>query len=283
MCYLWRSCSDELAAHRGVVSSTRYLEIAEELGRELDGCTPGTRVASEHEITTRFGVGRATARAAVQELERRLVVRRVQGSGTYVNRRIDYVISHRRPPSWTATVTAAGAKPRALVKDVDQIPLPDDRAARLARPAGSLAHRVIREFYIDDLLASWVHEWIPVDLVPDLDLALHAVDSIDLVLRQMGRVSPVRAWCRVSLDVPPSEVLRGLRMEASQPAWLVESASRDASSGQLLMCSDSWTRADAVRVVVELQDDPGLDDPGLDDPELRDDTAPRAPVVEEER
>lgn len=211
-------------------------------------------MASENEIAGRFGVGRAAARAAVQELERRLVVRRVQGSGTFVNHRIDYVISHSRPPSWTATVSSAGAVPRALVKGVERVPLPADRAARLEQEPGVLAHRVVREFYIDDLLASWVHEWIPVDLVPDLDLALHAVDSLDLVLRQMGKVQPVRAWCRVSLDVPPTEVLHGLRMEASHPAWLVESASRDSETGRVLMCSDSWIRADAVRVVVELSD-----------------------------
>ncbi|MQA10958.1 MAG: UTRA domain-containing protein [Pseudonocardiaceae bacterium] len=236
------------------VSSTRYLEIADSLADELSGRAAGTRVASENDIADRFGVGRAAARAAVQELERRLVVRRVQGAGTFVNRRIDYVISRSRPPSWTATVTAAGAVPRALVKGVDRMPLPADRADRLERPAGVEMHRVVREFYIDDLLTCWVHEWIPVDLVPDLDLALHAVDSLDLVLRQMGRVRPVRAWCRVSLDVPPADVLRGLRMETSQPAWLVESASRDAPDGQVLMCSDSWIRADAVRVIVELAD-----------------------------
>jgi GntR family phosphonate transport system transcriptional regulator len=93
-----------------------------------------------------------------------------------------------------------------------------------------------------------------VDVAPDLDLAVHAVESIDLVLRQMGRVRPVRAWCRVSFDIPPADVLRGLRMEASVPVWQVDSVSRDGETGRGLMASTAWTRADAVRVVVELQD-----------------------------
>ncbi len=236
------------------VSATRYLEIAERLSAELAECARGTRVASEAEIARRFGVGRAAARAAVQELERRFVVRRTQGSGTFVNRRIDYVISRSVPPSWSATIAAAGATPRALVKSVRTIPLPAHLADRFERPAGSPVHEVVREFYIDDLLASWVHEWIPVDEVPHLDLALHAVDSVDQVLRQTVRVRPMRAWCRVSIDVPPTEVLRVLRMESSQPAWLVESVSRDEAIGDVLMCSRTWTRADAVRVVVELDE-----------------------------
>lgn len=234
---------------RGV---TRYLEIADQLAEELAGCAPGSRVASEPELASRFGVGRAAARSALQELERRLLVRRVQGAGTFVNSRIDYVISRSRPPSWHATVEAAGATPRSLVKEVTRIGLPPEVAKRLEREPGAPAHHVIREYYVNDLLAAWNEEWIPVDVVADLDLALQAVDSLDAVLRQMGRVSPVRAWCRVSLDMPPARVLRELRIEASTLAYLTESLSRDATTGRALMCNDSWSRADAVRMIVEL-------------------------------
>ena len=105
------------------MTSTRYLEIADQLAGELATFAPGSRVASEPELATRFGVGRAAARSALQELERRLLVRRVQGAGTFVNRRIDYVISRTRPPSWHATVTAAGAVPRSQTKDVERVAL----------------------------------------------------------------------------------------------------------------------------------------------------------------
>lgn len=236
------------------MTSTRYLEIADKLAVEIADCAPGTRVSSEPELASRFGVGRAAARSALQELERRLLVRRVQGAGTFVNRRIDYVISHSRPPSWHATVEAAGGIPRSHIKSVERTPLPAGRVTHLDRPAGTPMHRVVRTFFIDDLLASWIEEWIPVELAPDLDLALHSVESLDLVLRQMGRVQPVRAWCRASVDIPPPEVLRGLGIEASVPVWLVDSVSRDAGTGQVLMASSAWTRADAVRVVVELSD-----------------------------
>ncbi|MBO0877372.1 MAG: GntR family transcriptional regulator, partial [Pseudonocardia sp.] len=151
------------------MTSTRYLKIAERLATELAGRPAGSRVASEPELAERFGVGRAAARSALQELERRLLVRRVQGAGTFVNRRIDYVISHSRPPSWHATVAAAGATPRSQVKSVQRVELPEGRAERLERLAGSAAHRIVRTFYIDDLLATWTEEWVPVDVVPDLD------------------------------------------------------------------------------------------------------------------
>ncbi|WP_232666847.1 GntR family transcriptional regulator [Pseudonocardia sp. TRM90224] len=230
----------------------RYLDIADELAAELVGLPPGTRVAGEHDITRRFDVGRAAARAALQELERRLLVRRVQGAGTFVNRRIDYVISQDRRPSWHETVSAAGARPRSVVRGVDVVGLPDDIAARLQLPAGTPAHRLQRVSYIDDLLASCSHEWVPVATVPELGAAMHAAESLDLVLRQVARVEPVRAWTRVSLDVPPPDVLAGLELEASVPVWLVESMSRDGAAGAPVMCSSGWMRADALRVVVEL-------------------------------
>ncbi|MGW3954487.1 GntR family transcriptional regulator [Streptomyces sp. NPDC004752] len=231
---------------------TTYLEIADRLAAELAASEAGTRVASEPELAHRFGVGRAAARSALQELERRLLVRRVQGSGTFVNSRIDYVISGGHPPAWQTIVEAAGARPRVMVKPVDRVGLPEAEAEWLEREPGSPAYHVVREFYIDDVLARWAEEWIPVDVLPDLDLALQAVDSIDGVLRQMGRLRPVRAWYRMSLEIPPVHVLGELGIEASSPVYRWESLSRDARNGRPLRRSAAWIRADVVRVIVEL-------------------------------
>jgi DNA-binding GntR family transcriptional regulator len=236
------------------VTSARYLDIADELAAELAACAPGTRVASEPELANRFGVGRAAARSALQELERRLLVRRIQGAGTFVNRRIDYVISRSRPPSWHATVIASGATPRSQTKDVQRIALAAQDVDQLGWPVGTPMYRIERHFFIDDLLASVTQELIPVAAVPDLDIALRSVESVDMVLRQLGGARPVRAWCRASLDIPPVDVLRGLGIEASVPVWRIDSISRDAESGRVLLSSSAWTRADAVRVVVELED-----------------------------
>lgn len=250
---------DNPATNRGGVTSTaasppRYLEIADQLAGELVGCEPGTRVASEPELASRFGVGRAAARSALQELERRMLVRRIQGAGTFVNRRIDYVISRSRPPSWHATVVASGATPRAQTKSVQRVALGAEEAEQLGWPVGTPVYRILRHFFINDLLASLTQELIPVAAAPDLDVALRSVESVDVALRELGGVRPVRAWCRACVDIPPPEVLRDLGIEASVPVWRIDSVSRDARSGRVLLSSSAWTRADAVRVVVELED-----------------------------
>lgn len=235
------------------MGKSRYTEIVETLAGELADCQVGARVASEHEIAARFGVSRAAARSAIQELESQLLVRRVRGSGTFVNRPIDYVISADRPPSWHQTVRDAGATPRRLVREVKKAVLPKELAQRLGRSAGSPAHLLIRQGYINDLLSGWSQEWIPDDIFPDgADVAVHAVESVDLILRQMAKVEPVRAWCRVSMVIPPPDVAAGLEIDPGRQTWLVESVSRDAVTGQPVMCSNTWTRTEMVRMIVEL-------------------------------
>jgi GntR family phosphonate transport system transcriptional regulator len=231
----------------------RYAEIVDAIAGDLAECEPGTRVASEHELAARFEVSRAVAGAALRELENRLLVRRVRGSGTFVNGRIDYVISPKRAPSWHRTVLEAGAEPHSEVRGVESVTLVGEQAGRLERPEGSAAHRLARQLYINGMVAGWIDEWIPDDVFPaGADVAVRAVESLDQILRQMASVEPVRAWCRVSMELPPPEVAERLEIDQGRHTWLIESVSRDGAGGRPLMCSSSWTRPDVVRVIVEM-------------------------------
>jgi DNA-binding GntR family transcriptional regulator len=235
------------------MGKSQYAEIVDALVGDLAGSRPGARFASEHEIAARFAVSRAVAGSALRELENRLLVRRVRGSGTFVNGRIDYVISADRAPSWHQAVRASGAEPRSTVRSVTAEPLPGDLAARLGRPPGSPAHHIVRQGWINGMPSSWAVEWIPDDVFPDgADVAIRAVESLDQVLRQMARVEPVRAWCRVSMELPPPEVAAGLEIDLGRHVWLVESVNRDARRGFPVMTSIWWTRPDVIRVTVEL-------------------------------
>ncbi|WP_205587843.1 GntR family transcriptional regulator [Streptomyces sp. 11-1-2] len=222
------------------------------LAAEIADQPADVRVASEHEIAARFGVSRAAARSALQELEGRHLVRRVRGAGTFVSRPLDYVLSQSRVPSMHQTIREAGGEPRTVVRDVTTVPVTGAIAERLERAEGSAVHLLTRQSYIDGLLSGWSQEWIPVDMLPELDAAVHAVESLDTILRQMCGVTPVRAWCRVSGVLPDRRVAEGLEAAHNRPVWLVESLSRDAASGRAVMCSSTWSRPDSVRIIVEL-------------------------------
>jgi DNA-binding GntR family transcriptional regulator len=235
------------------MGKSQYAGIVDTLVSDLAGCPAGARVASEHEIAARFAVSRAVAGAALRELENRLLVRRVRGSGTFVNGRIDYVIAADRAPSWHSAVRAAGGEPRSAVRSITARPLPEDLAARLEREPGSPAHCIVRQSWINDMPAGWVNEWIPDDVFPDgADVAVRAVESLDQVLRQMARVEPIRAWCRVSMELPRPEVATGLETDAGRHVWRVESVNRDATRGFPVMTNIWWSRPDVIRVIVEM-------------------------------
>jgi GntR family phosphonate transport system transcriptional regulator len=101
--------------------------------------------------------------------------------------------------------------------------------------------------------SGWVIEWIPDDVFPDgADVAVRAVESLDQVLRQMGRVKPVRAWCRVSMELPPPDVAAGIETDPGRHVWLVESVNRDGPGGLPVLANIWWARPDVFRVVVEM-------------------------------
>jgi DNA-binding GntR family transcriptional regulator len=233
------------------VAETKYREIAETLAVEIAALPPGSRLEGEHAIAARFGVGRSAARAALQELERRLLVRRVKGRGTFTAQRVDYTISAQRPPSWSETLRAVGARPRTVVRRCEPVGLPEHVAARIERPVGSPAYVLNRRSFTDDLPASWGAEWIPADLVPELPAAVRVEESLHTILRQMAGVDPVRGWVRASMEVAQGEVADELGLDVGSAVWFVESLNRDGAEGPPVCLTQRWIRADAIRVVFE--------------------------------
>ncbi|KLN33381.1 DNA-binding GntR family transcriptional regulator [Cellulosimicrobium cellulans] len=231
---------------------TRSTEIVRVLAEELARLPPGTRVASEAEVGQRFGVGRAAARAALAELERRMLVSRIQGQGTFTRRRVDYLVAPGRAPSWSRTLRAVGAEPRAVVLACDEVPLPDDVAAALETAPGTAGFRLVRRSFIDGMPAAWGVEWLAAALVPELPAALRHEESLDTILRQSARAVPERAWTRASMESAPDDASAGLGCRPGDPAWLIASLARDGVGGRPLLSTERWVRADAVRVVLEL-------------------------------
>lgn len=198
----------------------------------------------------RFGASRAAVRSAIGKLETMHLVRRVQGSGTFVNRRIDYVISRAQAPSLHKTVAEGGGRCETILIGHDRQPLPDSGRHRLAVDAGSVQH-LTRLSHINDLPAVYLEEWVLDGVCEHVDVAVNAVRSVDETLRGTGH-DPVRAWCRASLEVPPAQARERLELGEHEQTWVVESAIRDRGTDAPLFYSRVWTRQESVRIVLEL-------------------------------
>lgn len=224
--------------------------IAEELTREIAGRPAGDRLPSEHELMTRFDATRATVRRAIDALEARFLVRRVQGAGTFVNRRLDYVISGDGPPSLHRMVEMAGSVARTFPVASERCRPPADVAALLGLDEGVECTRLERLAYVDDDIVSCAEEWIAPGVLEEVDVTLKVIESLAEVLRGSRR-DPVRAWSRVASDVPPAEPAGRLGLAADASAWFLETLTRDGQGGEPLMFSRSWLRPGRIRVTIE--------------------------------
>ncbi|HZZ47375.1 MAG TPA: GntR family transcriptional regulator [Pseudonocardia sp.] len=228
--------------------ATRFREIAALLEEELKALPSGSKVPGEHDIAERFGVARATARAALQALTARNVIRRVRGVGSFTIRRIDYPIDASRSPSWSATIRAAGATPRSVVVSCTQADPPPEVVAVLGE--GS-CHRLVRRSYVDDAAASFGIEWVPVAVVPELAAALRANDSLHRVLIEVAAAAPRRVWVRATAETLAPDIAAQLDASSLGLGWFIESLNRDQNSPRLLCFTQRWIRADLIRVIFE--------------------------------
>lgn len=225
-------------------------DIVTTLSSEISALPPGSRISSEHTLMRRFDVSRSTVRGAIGTLETMHLVRRVQGAGTFVNRRIDYVISRSQAPSLHKTVRDGGGRCETMLIGHDRQPLPPTAQRRL--PAGEVtAQHLTRLSHINDLPAVYLEEWILDGVCAHAEVAVNVVRSVDETLRGLGH-DPVRAWCQASLEIPPPHARERLEVGDHQQTWVVESAIRDRSTAEPLFFSRAWTRQEAVRIVLEL-------------------------------
>jgi GntR family transcriptional regulator len=126
-----------------MATSARYSlrhQIAHDLrGRVLTGeLTTGTQLPSEPELARRMHVSRSSLRAAIALLEEEGLVRRVHGSGTYVNDRPLLRHDMSRNLSVTAMIAATGREPGARLKEATLEPAPPEIAAAFGVPDGAL-------------------------------------------------------------------------------------------------------------------------------------------------
>ncbi|MFW0782895.1 GntR family transcriptional regulator [Gordonia sp. CPCC 206044] len=226
--------------------------IVEALEGELLRLEADAKLPSEPTLMRRFGVTRHVVRKALAQLEARFLVRRVQGAGTFVNSRLDYVLSSGIPPSLHETFARAGGVMRTFVVDASEQPVPADVAARLGPEVSDTSLRLIRVGYLGDELVSYVNEWVSPRVLPEVEVRLRAYESLTELFRAAG-ANPVRSWTRVVPDLTPEPMLTHLPMHEPVPAWRIDTFTKDGHDGQPLMVSSGWMRQDRVCISVEYE------------------------------
>ncbi|MBL7497809.1 GntR family transcriptional regulator [Frankia sp. CNm7] len=229
-----------------------WLALSDRVAEELSQLRAGAPAPSEHELAARFDVNRLTARAALQELERRGQVRRRQGRGTVVARKLEYRVGPDWVPSWTRTVAAAGAEARTVTEDVVTRRARDDERVELGLGEHGRVVQLDRLRLCDGEKAGYQTSVLPAARMPGVRDALRADGSLYEVLAEHYGFAPGRAWIRVEHVTAPDWVARRLDLRGRPSIVLMRGRLDCQRSGVPLELTFAWLRADMFDVVVEL-------------------------------
>lgn len=226
-----------------VARSPQYLELADLLAQRWSQLAPGTLVESEHQLASEFGVHRLTAREAVRELERRLVVRRIMGRGTFVAHRVEYEVRLGGVPSFHRIVAAQGHQPMVRVAEFGWSGRGADRRFVVERVSS-----------VDGFVAATTTETFPAQVGRRVETAVASGGSIRDALVDAG-YDPRRGAVKVAIEMPPPAVADRLEF-SSNPllTWHLESETLDGTTGPVVHTSNSWMRPDVFAVTVRLGD-----------------------------
>jgi GntR family transcriptional regulator len=229
-----------------------YMRVADRLEAEISKRTPGTELPSENELARTYRISRLTARASLEELERRCLVRRSQGKRTLVARRIDYVIGPERSPSWSEGVKLSGATPRSQTERLQLRKAPAAIRAALHIDARTPTLFLARKRFVDGELAAVADTWLVADLVPMLAERLAPDASLHDILSRVYRLTPRRAWSRAQFVIAPSAIARRLDLEGRPFVLRLTGVAVSHKLGRPIEITTSWLRADVFNVVFEM-------------------------------
>jgi GntR family transcriptional regulator len=229
-----------------------YLTLSQRLEEQLATASPGDLVPSENELARHHNVNRLTARAAQQELERRHLVRRIQGRGTFVSRRLDYRISTEGPASFTEIVRSAGGDPSTTTdKLLVRTPTPAERRSLALAPRAHVVELQRRRWLEDEPVGVGISV-LPAALVPGLQQKLGPDGSLYSVLAEVYDLRPKRAWFRCEVEAAPEAVAAQLKLRGRPDLFHNCGRLESERLGIPIEINDGWLRTDLFNVVVEV-------------------------------
>ncbi len=231
-----------MALKRDVVRE-RLLDLVEEL--PLGAALPGERT-----LAPRLGVSRMTLRSAIDELVRRGLLERRQGSGTVVASHRTSAVPPLRMVSFTQDMRSRGLVPGSRTLSLQTAPAGPRIARRLAVSPETPVHTALRLRLADDVPMALETLYVPAALVPSLDAdGLERVGLYGL-LAEHG-ATPTGGTQSVEPTVLEAEEARLLDVPLHSPAFLFERSAHDRG-GRPLEFVRSLFRGDRYTLVAEL-------------------------------
>lgn len=210
---------------------------------------PGTRLPTEAELSSRFGVNRHTVRRALEELSRDGLVRIEQGRGSFVAEDVlDYNVEPRtRFSEW---IRKHNKEPSGVVRQLKEISADQRIAAGLGVRSGSRVVLLERLGFADDRPVSLARHYFPAMKLKGMLQALQASPRITEALKAVGIDDYLRQQTRVTARLPTQTEADLLRMARNRPVLITENVNVD-HAGSIIEFATGCYPTPRVQIVFE--------------------------------
>lgn len=219
----------------------KTVQLSEMLIREIaSGRYPdGSRLPTERRMAENLGVAVGTLRRALATLEERGLLRRVQGSGNYIQAQTDVQSVYE---FFRLELLNGGGLPTADVLDVQR--LNKDVTMPVIGP-GRHAHRIRRLRYLDGIPVEVEEIWLDgrfVERIARDDLS----DSLYLYYKEQLKIVIAAVTDTIGVSVVPDWAPDTFGMKPGSPCGLVERIGY-GQSGETVEFSRNWFNQNVCR------------------------------------
>ncbi|HFI0350750.1 TPA: GntR family transcriptional regulator [Streptococcus suis] len=146
-----------------------YLQLVDTLEIIIrDNMEPNEKLFSERELTQVYGVSRITVRLALQELEKRGLVYKKHGKGTYVSEISNSAVDLSQAYSFTEQMRRIGKIPSTKILSFSTILVTDFIAQQLQMSLGEQVFELERLRLADGIPMMLERTYVPVEIFPQL-------------------------------------------------------------------------------------------------------------------
>lgn len=146
-----------------------YLQLVDTLEIMIrDNMEPNEKLFSERELTQVYGVSRITVRLALQELEKRGLVYKKHGKGTYVSEISNSAVDLSQAYSFTEQMRRIGKIPSTKILSFSTILVTDFIAQQLQMSLGEQVFELERLRLADGIPMMLERTYVPVEIFPQL-------------------------------------------------------------------------------------------------------------------
>ncbi|MFC3928170.1 GntR family transcriptional regulator [Streptococcus caprae] len=146
-----------------------YIQLADYLENEIRlNFVPNQKLKSERELTEEYQVSRITVRQALQELEKRGLIYKKQGLGTFVSEVLEPSVDLSLIYSFTDHMKKIGKVPSTRILSFRKVSASESIANQLNVPFGSTLYEIERLRLANDVPMMFERTYLPAEIFPNL-------------------------------------------------------------------------------------------------------------------